>query len=171
MQTAGAALTVPVAAAAARTEASAAPASESLETRLARLEDREAIRALNQEFARRLNAGDTAALAELHATPSGMQIDVELRTMTSDDVDGQGTIGIAPDRRTAVATRQCLAQFEHEIGPSCTLLEMARQQGGGVVRHTERGVVEHTYVRHDGVWRIERSAYRPARPSAPEATH
>jgi hypothetical protein len=48
---------------------------------------------------------------------------------------------------------------------------MARQQGGGVVRHTERGVVEHTYVRHDGVWRIERSAYRPARPSAPEATH
>jgi hypothetical protein len=161
IQTAGAALSVPLAAAA-HAGASAAPAEEPLEVRLARLEDERSIRLLNQEFARRVNAGNRNALAELCPDPSGMAIDAELRTMTPDVVDGQGAIEIAPDRRTAVATERCLAHFEHEIGPSCTLVEMARAQGGGVVRHTERGIVEHTYVRHEGVWTIAQSSFRVA---------
>jgi hypothetical protein len=39
---------------------------------------------------------------------------------------------------------------------------MAREQGGGVVRRSETGVVEHVYARRDGAWIIDRSTYRPA---------
>jgi len=37
---------------------------------------------------------------------------------------------------------------------------MARQQGGGVLRRTERGVFEHTCVKQDGVWKLQRAGYR-----------
>jgi hypothetical protein len=30
-----------------------------------------------------------------------------------------------------------------------------------MMRRTERGVFEHRYVRQDGTWKIERTAYRP----------
>jgi hypothetical protein len=36
---------------------------------------------------------------------------------------------------------------------------MARQQGGGVIRRAERRVLENAYVKHDGVWKIERSVW------------
>jgi hypothetical protein len=49
--------------------------------------------------------------------------------------------------------------IETLIGPSCPLVEMARQQGGGVVR---RSNFESVYVKRDGVWKIRRSSYRPA---------
>ena len=39
------------------------------------------------------------------------------------------------------------------IGPDCPLVAMAREQGGGVVRHTERGTLENAYVKREGVWK------------------
>jgi hypothetical protein len=50
--------------------------------------------------------------------------------------------------------------MESTIGPNCPLVEMARQQGGGVVRRTEPSVIENKYVRRDGIWKIQRSAFR-----------
>ena len=41
----------------------------------------------------------------------------------------------------------------------CPLVEMAREQGGGVVRRKERVIFEHVYVKHGGVWKIQRSAH------------
>lgn len=72
----------------------------------------------------------------------------------------QDTIDIAPDRETATAFLHCMVHAETPIGPGCPLVGMARQQGGGVVRRTERGVFENVYVRRDGAWTIERAAYR-----------
>jgi len=66
-------------------------------------------------------------------------------------------IDIAPDRQTAMARLHFTAQLETVLGPSCPLVEMAKQQGGGVVQRTERAVFENAYVRRDGVWRIQRS--------------
>ena len=51
---------------------------------------------------------------------------------------------------------------ESALDPDCPLVEMARQQGGGVVRRTERGVFENVYVKRDGSWKIQQSAYRLA---------
>ena len=54
----------------------------------------------------------------------------------------------------------CIVDTEEVIGPPCPLVEMAREQGGGVVRRTERVVFEHTYVKQEGVWKIQRSTHR-----------
>ena len=69
---------------------------------------------------------------------------------------------MAADRTTATALLHCTVRAESAIEPDCPLLEMARQQGGGIVRRVERGVFENVYVRRDGVWKIQRSIYRPA---------
>jgi hypothetical protein len=37
---------------------------------------------------------------------------------------------------------------------------MAREQGGGVIKRTESGVFENSYVKENGAWKIERSVYR-----------
>jgi SnoaL-like protein len=142
IQTAGAALSAPLAVAAATVPASAVPVVDDANLRLAYLEDLQAIRALNQEFARH------------YANPG-------IRGITPDPFADHDVIDIGPDRQTATALIHCTVHMENEIGPSCTLVEMAKQQGGGVVRRSEAGVFEHTYVRRDGIWKIQRSSYRP----------
>lgn len=158
IQTAGAALSVPLAAAASVPDATAG--TDPAEARLGRLEDLEAIRALNQAHALYVNAGDREALAGLFADPSHAEVDAGVREMAPDGFGAQDVVEIAPDRRTATARLHCTLHLETAIGPDCPLVEMARQQGGGVVRRSERVVVENTYVRRDGVWKFERSAHR-----------
>lgn len=46
--------------------------------------------------------------------------------------------------------------------PGCTLVEMARAQGEGCVRHAEARVLEHVCVRREGGWIIVRSAFLSA---------
>jgi hypothetical protein len=136
IQTTGAALSLPLAAAAATVPSIVVAAEDDpIAARLARLEDVEAIRTLNQSFALEAN---------LIATDFGQR-----------DV-----IDVAPDRRTATALIHGTVEIETAIGPDCPLLEMARQQGGGVVTRSETGVFENAYVKRDGVWTILRSAYR-----------
>ena len=64
--------------------------------------------------------------------------------------------------QTATSGLRCVVQIETAIGPDCPLLEMARQQGGGVVTRSEVGVFENAYVKRDGVWKIERATFRPS---------
>jgi hypothetical protein len=131
----GVALSVPLAAVGATLPATLSADEDSLEARLARLEDIEAIRALNQAFARE---------AHLIATDFGQRDVVEL----------------APDGQAATALIHGTVESETAIGPDCPLLDMARQQGGGVVTRSETGVFENACVKRDGVWTIERTAYR-----------
>jgi hypothetical protein len=145
----GVALSVPLAAAAVvpvRADAS----GDSLAERIARLEDVNAIRALNDAFARQVNDGDAEALG----------IEPGIRNVTTGDFGERDAIEVAPDRQTATSLMHCTVQIETAIGPSCPLVEMAREQGGGVVRRTEAGVFENVYVRRDGMWTIQRSTYR-----------
>jgi hypothetical protein len=143
IQTAGAALSVPLAAAAATVSVSAE--GDLLNARIARLEDLDAIRSLNLEYARQVNAGE---------------IDAGVGTIAPDGFGEQDVIDIALDRQTATARLHCTLTLETAIGPECPLVDMARQQGGGVVRRTEHGVFEHTYVRREGIWKIEGSTHR-----------
>jgi hypothetical protein len=162
IQTAGAALSAPLAVAAASVPAAAAPVERDPNARLTYLEDLNAIRALNQQFARHMNAGAIEAVGALFADPRDAQLDAELRGIAPESFGADEVIDIAADRQTATAVLRCAVHLETEIGPSCPLVEMAKQQGGGVVRRTERGVFEQVYVRGDGLWKILRSSYRRA---------
>ena len=159
IQATGAALSVPLAAAA-TVPVSAADQGDPLSARLAHLEDLEAIRALNQEYARHVNAGARAELAALFVDPSNATLAPGVRGLAPDGFGEHDAIEVAADRQTATARLHYTAQIERAIEPDCPLVEMARQQGGGVVRRIERGVVEHVYVRREGIWKIHRTAYR-----------
>jgi hypothetical protein len=146
----GVALSAPLAAAAAVVPSHADAPGDSLADRLARLEDVSAIRALNQALARQVSAGEAKTLG----------IDATIGGVVASEFGEQDVIEIAPDRQTATGLMYCAVTIETAIGPSCPLVEMAREQGGGVVRRRGEGVFENVYVRRDGAWSITRSTYR-----------
>ena len=49
---------------------------------------------------------------------------------------------------------------EQILGPECTVVEMAKAQGEGVVRWSESVVLENSYIRRTGGWKILRSTRR-----------
>jgi hypothetical protein len=79
-----------------------------------------------------------------------------------DDFGARERIEIAADGRTGRAALPCVMEVETVIGPDCPLVDMARQQGGGVDRRTERGVLEASCLKRDGAWTLEGVAFRPA---------
>jgi hypothetical protein len=163
IRTAGTALSVPLAVVAANAPAlaSAVDDGDAVKGRLAMLEDMSAIRALNQAYARHVNAGAREEVAALFSDPSDAWIDAGIRGVAADRFGEQDVIEIAADGRMATALLYCTVHAENAIGPSCPLVDMAREQGGGVVRRTESGVFENVYVKREGIWKIQRSTYRP----------
>ena len=159
---AGAALATPLAAgAASAAAASTARGNDALEARLAALNDTDAIRKLNQTYARLVNARAYDDLAALFADPAQASVDANLRRLSSESFGDRDAIEIAADGRSATAHIHCTVETERPIEPGCTLVDMARQQGEGVVRRTERRVIENTYEKHD-VWKLVRSTHRSA---------
>ena len=154
---AGAALSAPLAVA---TASASREDSEALEMRLAMLEEIDAIRELHQTYARLINAQAHKEIVALFADPTRAQIDTSIRNVSSDHFAQQDVIDVATDHKTATARIHCRVQVETPIGPSCPLVEMARQQGDGVVRRAEKRVLESDYVKRGGVWKIERMIYR-----------
>jgi hypothetical protein len=150
MRKTGAALSVPLAAAGAVVELRATGEDDPIAARLAGLEDAHAIRTLNQAFAQQVNAGTAHTLG----------IDPAIGNVVAEDFGARDAIEVALDRQTATGVMHCTVTIETAIGPSCPLVEMAREQGGGVVRRSESGVFEYLYARRDGVWSIERATYR-----------
>lgn len=166
IRTAGAALSVPLTAAAPIALAGAGREGNELKERLAMLEDVNAVRALNQAYARHVNAAAHEEIAGLFADPSDAPVDRGVRGVTADRFGENDVIEVAADRATAAASLHCLVETESIIGPTCPPVEMARAQGGGVVRSSERGVFENLYVRRERIWKIHRSTWRPATPEA-----
>ena len=162
IRTAGAAVSVPLAAVAATLPASVVTDGDTLAARLGMLEDVNAIRALNQAWARHVNVGADEAIAALFAEAPNARIDPSIRSVVADGFGEQDVIEVAPDRQTATGLMHCTVRLETLIGPSCPLVDMAREQGGGVVTRLETGIFESVYARRDGIWKIQRSTYRPA---------
>ena len=159
--TAGTALSAPIAAAASTLPTSAPVDLDNPVARLARLEAVEAIRDLNQRYARALTAGEPDALVALFTEWRAATVDSGIRGVAVDPAAAADAIEVAPDVRSATARLHRVVEAEDAIGPSCPLVEMAREQGGGVVRRSERVLLENAYVRHDGVWKIQRTVWRP----------
>src|SRR5687768_9124436 len=125
---AGAALAAPLA-------ATAALAGESRDggdvaTRLAALEDTNAIRALQQRYARLVTAGAHAELAALFADPARAAVVENVRSLKP---DGEAAVTLATDG-TATARLACTVETATPIEPCGTLVDMARLQGDGVLK-------------------------------------
>jgi hypothetical protein len=155
------ALPASIAAAGATVSLDAAGTGESLAARLARLQDENAIRALNLEYARHVNAGTRDELALLFIDPANVQLAADVRRVAPLGFGDQDRVDIAADRQTASASLHVSLGAETPLDPDCTLVQMARQQGNGIVERTDLGVFENTYVKRDGVWKIQSSTFRP----------
>lgn len=131
---AGAALAAPLAA----TAAVAAEPDDALAARLAALEDANAIRAL---------------LAALLAEPARLRLDPGVQSIAADRDD---TIDVTAGG-TATARVACTIETATPIESCGTLVEMARLQGDGVIKRSERRVLTSTFVKRDGIWQIERT--------------
>jgi len=138
---AGAALLAPLAA---TTALAGEKRGDDLATRLAALEDANAIRALLQRHAHDVNAGTRPAPA------------ADVRAL---NLDPEGIVDVSSDD-TATARVGCGVELGTPIPGADTLVEMARLQGEGVVKRHERRVLVGSLLKRDGAWHIERVELR-----------
>ena len=143
------------------TGAPAVAERETSQARLARLEDVNEVRALTRRYVRHVNTGAYGEAAALFAEAARADSRA-VRTLAADPLGGEDAIEIAASGTTATASLHCTAEIETPIEPVTPLVAMARAQGGGVLRRSERGVLEGTFVKRDGGWKIERLAFRAA---------
>jgi hypothetical protein len=155
---AGAALSAPLAAAGAASASGGA--ADDLKARLAALEDVGAIRALNAAYLRGVNARVRDEVAALFADPAQAALDPHVARLAAESVDALDAVEVSADRASAMARLACVADTETPITPSCPLVEMAREQGEGVVRRSERWTLELDYVRDAEGWKIARAELR-----------
>jgi hypothetical protein len=130
---AGAVLAAPLAATAG--PATAADDRADIATRLAWLEDSNAIRAL---------------LPGLLASPARLALDATIRSVAA---DGEATIALAADG-TATVLLGCSVEAAAPIVGGDTFIEMARLQGDGFVVRQERRVLATSFVKRDGIWQF-----------------
>ena len=148
-----AALTTPLTASA----AVAAGGRDDLGARLAALEDAKAIRELQQTYARLLNAGERQQLAALFAEPARVRIDATVRNVVPDAL---ATNEIAVEAGTATARLPCAVETATPIDDTGTLTEMARLQGEGFIKRSERRVLVSSLVKRDGIWQFVKAEFQ-----------
>jgi hypothetical protein len=161
---AGAALSAPVAAAAATSSAWLPPSDgngDPLAAQLTVLQDLNEIRGLNQAYLQHAAAGARGEMAALFADPRNAAIDGAL-CISPDGFGEQDAIEVADDRQTATARLHVTVHTETRLDADCTLVQMAQTQGEGVVRASESAVIENSCIKRGGAWKILRSVRRPA---------
>jgi hypothetical protein len=124
--------------------AEAAVASDDIAARLAALEDANAIRSLLWHHVQSINARACAA-REAH-----------LRSVA---LDADATVDVATDG-TATVQVLCTVETATPIADGGTLVEMARLQGDGVVKRSERRMLYGRLVKRSGVWQLETAELR-----------
>lgn len=152
---AGAALVAPLAA----TPVARDDASGTLAARVAELEDVNAIRMLQRAFARSVSSGSGDEWAALFAEPAAAHVEPGIRRIAIDAL-GEGDLVELQGDGKAVAHSHCTVESAVPIDSTCTLVEMARLQGEGVIRRTERRLLEIACVKRDGDWKIAQAVFR-----------
>jgi hypothetical protein len=77
-----------------------------------------------------------------------------------DHTQQQDIVDIAPDRKSAKARFHCFMQAEAQVDSEFPMMEMARQQGQGVLQWWEGGIYENFYVKEGDTWKIKKLDYR-----------
>jgi|WetSurMetagenome_2_1015567.scaffolds.fasta_scaffold41109_3 hypothetical protein len=148
----GAIVAAPLAVAA----SAAAMAQEPQAARLARLEDEAAIQKLHQAWLRGVNTGADEDVARLFADPRRASLEAAVRGVAPDHAADPDRVEIAWDGLSASGRFHCAVEVETAIAPDCTAAQMARLQGGGLVRRTEPRLLKADYVKAGGAWAIAR---------------
>lgn len=123
------------------------------EARLARLQAEAQIRALHQDWLRQVAAGDRAEASRLHEA---------VVRVSADHAAAPDAITLAADGRSAHGRYACVVETEVPRPLDCTLAQMAKAQGEGMIRASERGVVKAEYVKGPDGWTIRKLAFEPA---------
>lgn len=133
----------------------AALAADGDKTRLARLQDEAAIRALHQDWLRRVSTADAKAAAALFTDPRiAGALDRSVRGITPDPAGEPDLIEIAADGASAAGRFACVTQVATILARDCTLAQMAHAQGGGAIVHAERRRLRARYVKLGAAWAI-----------------
>ncbi|HEX4001386.1 MAG TPA: hypothetical protein VHX36_01985 [Candidatus Acidoferrales bacterium] len=127
-------------------------AEDGTKARLAKLENEAAIRELHQAWLRSINTG---ARDEVAGDPS-------VRRIAPDHAGEPDAIEVAADGKRASGRFHCAVQTETAIEQDCTLAQMARAQGGGYVRRSERRVLHVQYAKASGAWAIAKAEFSAA---------
>ncbi len=154
----GALLAAPLAAA----MPAAMVADDGTKARLAKLENEAAIRALHQAWLRSIDTGARDEVASLFADPTRAALDPAVRSIAPDHAGAPDAIELAPDGKRAAGRFHCVVETETAIAQDSTLAQMARAQGGGYIRRTERRVLRVDYVKASGAWAIAKAELAPA---------
>ena len=77
-----------------------------------------------------------------------------------DQTQEQDVVDVTPDRKSAKARFHCLMQVGAKVVSDSSMMEMARQQGQGIMQWWEGGIYENSYVKDGNIWKIKRLDYR-----------
>lgn len=121
-----------------------------------------AIHQLHHTFVAQLNSGQHELLGALFASEPPKQT-ANSPVYILGHAQHLDTVSIAPDQLHATARFHCLARLEATLDESApySLLEMARQQGQGVIQRWESGVLESEYVKVASLWKIANVSFAP----------
>lgn len=139
----------------------AAIAADGRAERLRRLEDEAAIRALHQDWLRRVNARGPADALFVDASAARC-LDDAVCAIAPDHAAEAERIDIAEDGKRATGRFTCLIETETRLLPENTFAQMALAQGGGVTRTSERREVRADYVKLGQSWAIAKIETRAA---------
>lgn len=138
----GALLAAPIAAA---SVSAVALADDGLKARLQRLQNETAIRELHRSWLRQVNVAGGDAL-----------LDEAVHRITADHAGAPDKIDIAADGRSAVGYFDHSVELEAPLADECTLAQMARAQGTGSTRRSERRLLRIDYTKAGESWQIAR---------------
>ena len=136
-------------------------ADDELKARLAKLENEAAIRELHQTWLRRINTGEADAAAPLLSDRERTAFDQAVRSVAPDHAGQPDVVEVSADGKSAVGRFHCAVELETAIAQDCTLAQMARQQGSGFIRRTERRVLNVEYEKASGAWAIAKIEFAP----------
>lgn len=125
-------------------------------TELARLEALAEIRELQQRLSQSLEDQHAQSLAGLFIDGADAAILGNVRRLAAVGFGERDAIELGPAMDTASVTLPCMVDFERVIDGDSTLIDMARQQGDGVLRRSEQRLLEADVIRRDGAWRFAR---------------
>jgi hypothetical protein len=132
--------------------AAAVVAHDEREARLARLEAEAEVRALHQDWLRRVNTGDRQAAADLNGGVTRLAADHEA---------APDAVTLAADGQSAEGRYACVVETETPRALDCTLAQMAQAQGEGMIRSRERRLLKADYVKGEHGWAIRRLTLEP----------
>ena len=132
----------------------AALAAEDHKARARRLQDEAEIRSLHQAWLRKLATSQDAS--GLFVDPDAARLDPAVQGVSADHTGEEDRIEVAADGLKATGRFAVTVELETALPHAGTVGQMARLQGGGVVRHAERQMLHVSYLKQADTWAISK---------------